>query len=116
MAHEDKGKKHRRIPHAVLRSGGYSYVKDPEHTQTNAEANLKEAEERVETNVSRRKWFGGGKNNWGWQGLGRTNKMMESGKEGVDRAVSDLEKITTYRKQSGYRKGGVVRGGIRKNR
>jgi hypothetical protein len=81
--------------------GGYIYLGDPAKRDAEARDNLRKAEGVVETNVSRRKWFGGGKDKRGFANAGRTDEDMVRGNQNLNRARDEVDKVQRYRQAIG---------------
>ena len=81
--------------------GGYSYLGDPAKRDAEARDNLRKAEGAVETNVSRRKMFGGGEDKRGFANAGRTDEEMVRGNQNLSRARNEVDKVQRYRQAIG---------------
>ena len=80
-----------------LISDRIEYLADPAGEERRARIRVKKAEEAVETDLSRRKWFGGGKDHAGSLGLGRKDADLRENRDRLDSARERLNEVKEYR-------------------
>ena len=84
--------------HRQARRSKIEYLRDPEAEEGKARGRVKEAEEAVRSDETRRKWFGGSKEHSGALGLGRKDADVEENKSRLERSRENLEDVLLYRR------------------